>query len=391
MAITRDYYEVLGVEKTADADEIKRAYRRLAMKYHPDRNPGDKEAEAKFKEAAEAYEVLSDAERRQRYDQYGHAGLRGTPGHDFRTMDPQDIFSMFDEIFGGGAFGGFGRGAGGQRDRRGGVARGYDLETEAEITLEQVFTGAVVDVDFTRLDVCPTCNGDGAKPGTERRACTACGGHGQVAQSGLGGMFRMVTTCPHCRGVGKIIAEPCPDCRGRGRVSKRRKLSVNVPAGVHDGQAVCLRGEGEPPAPELSPTGQGIRGDLHVRVRVALHKWFQRDGDNIILEIPISFTQAALGAEVEIPTIEGASHVLKVPRGAQFGQVIKMNGQGLPSLRSKRRGDMLVVVRIEIPKKLTDRQEDLLRQYAETEDLSVMPESGSFWSRIKEMLHGSKD
>lgn len=382
MATTRDYYEVLGVERTANGDEIKRSYRRLAMKFHPDRNPGDAEAEAKFKEAAEAYEVLSDEGRRQAYDQYGHAGLRGTPGHDFRSMDPQDIFSMFDEIFGGGGRGG--------RRRQQGVARGYDLETQVEISLEQVLAGTTSEVDFTRLDVCEVCHGDGAKPGTKRTACQTCGGHGQVAQSGLGGMFRMVTTCPTCRGQGTVITEPCETCRGQGRLPKRRRLDVKIPPGIRSGQAVAIRGEGEPPPPEQAPGGQGIRGDLHVVVRVAPHKVFERDGDNLTIRLPISFTQAALGAKVRIPTLDG-EHEVVVPKATQHGRVVKVSGQGLPNLRSGRRGDLLVQLMIEIPQRLTAKQETLLREYAETEDHSVLPETQGFWNRIKDFIAGKED
>ena len=382
MATTRDYYEVLGVDRTASGEEIKRSYRRLAMKYHPDRNPGDAEAEAKFKEAAEAYEVLSDETRRTAYDQYGHAGLRGTPGHDFRSMDPQDIFSMFDEIFGGGGRGG--------RRRPQGVARGFDLETQVEITLEQVLSGTTVEVNFTRLDVCDTCHGDGARPGTSRTACQTCGGHGQVAQSGLGGMFRMVTTCPTCRGAGSVITHPCETCHGHGRLPKRRRLDVKIPPGILAGQAVAVRGEGEPPAPEQSPGGQGIRGDLHVVVRVATHKLFERDGDRLTIRLPISFTQAALGAKVKIPTLDG-EHEVVIPKATQHGRIVKISGKGLPNLRSGRRGDLLVQLMIEIPQRLTAKQEALLREYAETEDQSVLPETQGFWNRIKDFIAGKED
>jgi len=385
MATTRDYYEVLGLERTSSADDVKRSYRRLAMKFHPDRNPGDAEAEARFKEAAEAYEVLSDDGRRRMYDQYGHAGLRGTPGHDFRSMDPQDIFSMFDDIFGAG-FGGSARGG----RRRQGVARGYDLETQVEITLEQVLGGTTAEVDFTRLDVCETCKGDGARPGTSRSPCQTCGGHGQVAQSGLGGMFRMVTTCPACRGAGSVITEPCETCRGQGRVPKRRRLDVKIPPGIRAGQAVAIRGEGEPPPAEAAPGGQGIRGDLHVVVRIAPHQLFERDGDHLTIRLPISFTQAALGAIVKIPTLDG-EHELNIPRATQHGRVVKIVGRGLPNLRSGRRGDLLVQVMIEIPQKLTARQETLLREYAETEDHSVLPETQGFWNRIRDFLGGKDD
>lgn len=388
MATTRDYYEILGLERTATADDIKRAYRRMAMKYHPDRNPGDTAAEEKFKEAAEAYEVLSDEKRRGLYDQYGHAGLRGTPGHDFRSMDPNDIFSMFNEIFSG--LGGFPGGGPGGRSRRGGVARGYDLETNVEVTLEEVLNGTSKDVDFNRLDVCDRCQGSGAKPGTEKRSCATCGGHGQVAQTGLGGMFRMVTTCPTCKGAGQVITEKCDKCHGRGRVAVRRRLEVKIPPGIREGQAVAVRGEGEPPAQELSESGQGIRGDLHVVIHVRPHPLFQRDGDDLFLQVPISFTQAALGATIKIPTLDG-SHELTIPRGTQHGELFKVGGAGLPNLRSGRRGILAVQIRIEIPKKLSGRQEELLREFAESEDRNVMPESAGFWSKIKDFLAGKDD
>ncbi len=385
MPTTRDYYEVLSIERTADGDEIKRAYRRLAMKYHPDRNPGDAEAEAKFKEAAEAYEVLSDEQKRKIYDQYGHEGLRGrgAASHDFSRMNVDDIFSMFNDIFGGGG-GGFGgqRGRGGQR-----VARGYDLETEVEISLADVLKGCTRDVEFTRLDVCDTCSGSGAKPGTTPSMCDTCGGHGKVQQAGLGGMFRMVTACPACRGTGSIVKEKCGSCAGRGRQPRKRQLTVKIPAGIREGQAVRVQGEGEPPPRELSPSGEGVRGDLHVVVKVEEHDLFVREGDHLLMEMPIGFTQAALGAEVEVPTLDGR-HALKIPKATQHGAMFRVQGQGLPNLRSGTRGDLVVVTKIEIPKKLTKKQEQLLRDFAETEDHAVLPESHGFWKKITDLLGG---
>lgn len=388
MATTRDYYEVLGVERSASSDDIKRAYRRMAMKFHPDRNPGDEAAEKKFKEAAEAYEVLADEKKRKLYDQYGHAGLRGTPGHDFRSMDPNDIFSMFNEIFSG--LGGMPGGAAGGRGRRGGVARGYDLETNVEISLEDVLNGTEEDVDFTRLDVCDRCTGSGAEPGTEKHTCPTCGGQGQVAQTGLGGMFRMVTSCPACKGAGQVISEKCKDCTGRGRVPVRRRLNVKIPPGIRSGQAVAVRGEGEPPPQEQSESGQGIRGDLHVVIHVKDHPLFQRDGDDLFLQVPISFSQAALGSTIKIPTLDG-SHDLTVPRGTQFGDVFKVAGAGLPNLRSGRRGLLVVQVRVDVPKKLTSRQEELLREFAESEDKNVLPESAGLWKKFREFLARKDD
>lgn len=383
MPTTRDYYEILSVERTADGEEIKRSYRRLAMKYHPDRNPGDADAEGKFKECAEAYEVLADEQKRKVYDQFGHEGLRrggGPATHDFSRMNPNDIFSMFEEIFSGMGFGG-------QRGGRGrGPARGYDLETEVTLTLEDVYSGAERDVEFQRLDICETCTGSGAKAGSKPIKCTTCGGHGKVQQSGLGGMFRMVVACPTCHGRGQMIKDVCDTCRGKGRVPKKRKLSVRIPAGIQDGQAVRVPGEGEPPPPEVSPAGEGTRGDLHVVVRVEAHDLYQREGDHLLMEMPISFTQAALGAELEVPTLGGPAS-LTVPKGSQYGATFKLSGKGLPNLRTGRNGDLVVVAKVEIPKRLSAKQEKLLREFAETEDHSVLPESTGFWKKVKDLLN----
>ncbi len=381
MATQRDYYEVLGVERTANGDEIKRAYRRLAMKWHPDRNPDNAEAEVEFKACAEAYEVLSDAERRARYDQYGHAGLRQTPGHDFRSMHVEDIFSMFADIFGGMGGGGGGMGGG----RRGGVARGYDLETEVELKLEEVLTGAERDVDFKRLDVCQTCQGSGARPGSKPVSCPTCGGHGQVQQTGFGGMFRMVTTCPNCRGRRTVITDKCGDCRGQGRVPLKRTISVKVPMGIADGQVVRIAGEGEPPPPEISSAGEGPRGDLHVVVRVRDHDRFEREGDNLITVQPIAFAQAALGATVRIKTLDG-THDLVIEAGTQHGDVYTVSGQGVPNLRTRKRGDLNIVMQLVVPKKLTEAQRKLLAQYASTEKLEVNKEAPSLWKKVKDSL-----
>ncbi len=380
MATTRCYYEVLNVERTASGDEIKRSYRRLAMKFHPDRNPGDAEAEAKFKEAAEAYEVLADAERRRMYDQFGRDGLRSRPGHDFRSMNPEDIFSMFDEIFGGGR-----RGRGGGRAR----AQGYDLETEVELELEEVLTGATREVAFTRLDVCSTCTGTGAKPGTQPANCQRCNGSGQVTQAGLGGMFRMVVTCQDCGGRGSIIVDRCSDCGGRGRVPVDRRIEVKVPAGISDGQAIRIPNEGEPPPPEADPSGQGPRGDLHVVTRIKEHDCFERDGDHLIVVMPAAFTQLALGAEVEVPGLGAEEiHELSIKPGTQHGSLFRIAGGGVPNLRTGRRGDLVVVVKLIVPSKLDEHQKELLRSYAETEEIDVGASSPSLWNRIKDAVTG---
>lgn len=385
-AAQRDYYEVLSVERTADAEEIKRAYRRAAMKYHPDRNPGDAEAEKNFKEAAEAYEVLSDGEKRRIYDQFGHDGLKrggGPATHDFSRMNVDDIFSMFNDIFGGG--GGFG-GMGGGRGQRG-PARGYDLETEVTIDLKDVLTGCEQEVSFTRMDVCEKCGGNGAKPGSKPAKCRTCDGQGRVQQTGLGGMFRMVTACPSCGGRGSVITDFCDGCKGKGRQPKKRKISVRIPPGISDGQAVRVRGEGEPPSPDVSMNGEGMRGDLHVVVRVTETEKFKREGDHLIVDLPVSMTQAALGAEVEVPTLEGKTKVT-IPRGTQHGALFRVNGQGLPDLRTTRRGDLIAVTRVVVPTKLTAAQEKLLRELASTEEQTVLPENHGFWKQMKDAFKG---
>ncbi len=292
-------------------------------------------------------------------------------------MDVSDIFEMFNDIFGGmGGRGGRGR----PRE-----ARGYDLETEVEITLTDVLHGCERDVEFTRLDVCEKCTGSGAKPGTKPQQCPTCGGQGRVTQAGLGGMFRMVTACPSCAGRGQVVREFCDSCRGKGRVPKKRSLSVKIPKGIHEGQAIRVSGEGEPPPPEVSPGGVGTRGDLHVVVRVEEHELYKRDGDSLVLELPVSFTQATLGAEIDVPSLDGSAK-LELPRGTQFGSVFHVNGKGLPNLQHGRRGHLVVVVKIETPRKLSEKQERLLREFAGTEDAKVNPESTNFWKRVKDLL-----
>lgn len=369
-ATKRDYYEVLGVAKDADVEEIKRAYRRLAMKHHPDRNGGDADAEVKFKEASEAYEVLSDAEKRRRYDQFGHGGVQG--GHDFQHMDPSDIFSMFDDIFGG--LGGFGRASPGRG--RGGPARGFDLETQVVLTLREVAEGCEKTIDFERRERCGSCSGSGAKAGTSPVVCPQCGGQGRVAQAGFGGMFRMVTTCPACRGRGSVIREPCAACRGTGLENRPRRVVVKIPAGVHDGQAVRLAGEGE------AGEAGGPSGDLHCYIAVKPHEIFTRHNNDLVCQVPVSFTQAALGGEIEVPTLSG-TEALRIEAGTQHGEVLKLAGKGLPDVRGGRRGDELVQILIEVPRKLTAKQKQLLREFAGMEDDRSLPQRKSFMEKIR--------
>jgi len=378
MAVTkRDYYEILGVTRTASGEEIKRAYRRLAMKYHPDRNGDNKaEAEAKFKECAEAYEILSDDQKRRRYDTHGHAGVTGQ--HDFSHMDVSDIFSMFDDIFGG--ISGFG-GSAGRQGTRGRPPRGFDLETQVELNLAEVATGAEKTIEFEKQDLCDSCKGSGAKPGSNPVVCPQCGGQGRVAQQGFGGMFRMVTTCPNCRGRGSVVREHCPSCGGTGRQLRKRVVTVRIPAGVHDGQAVRITGEGEPGEHGAPP------GDLHCYIAVKPHPIFSRHNNDLVCQFPISFTQAALGAAVEVPTLKG-NDKLEIPAGTQHGEVFKLKGRGLPDVRTHRQGDELVQVLIEVPKRLTEKQKQLLREFAGTEDHNTMPQRKSFLDKLKTMISG---
>jgi len=371
----RDYYEVLGVSRTASADDIKRSYRRMALKYHPDKNPENAEAEQKFKQCAEAYEVLSDPEKRQRYDRFGHEGLRGVGVHDFSRMGFDDIFSMFDDIFGGGIFGGRRRGGG----RR--VSKGYDIETQVELSLKEVLTGVEKGIEFKRRDFCETCSGSGTEPGHQTQKCSHCGGQGQVAQAGMGGLFRMVTTCPACKGRGTVITHPCKKCKGSGRTIKTRMVSIKIPAGIRDGQAIRLSGEGEP------GDNSGPRGDLYCYAKVKPHPFLLRNDDDLVIRVPIGFSQAALGTTIEVPTLSGSKQ-LEVPAGTQHGVVLQIKSEGLPDIRSGRRGSLLAQILVEIPKKLSKEQKRLLREFAETEDKTVLPESKGFFEKIKDYLGG---
>lgn len=372
MATKRDYYDVLGVSRSARESEIAAAYRKLAIRYHPDSHPDDPEATEKFKEAAEAYEVLRDPEKRVRYDRYGHAGLEGSAAS-FHSVE--DIFDAFGDIFQGGIFGDlFG---GGPRTRR--RRRGADIRCDLELTLEEAAKGAKKKVRFERSEICHTCSGSGARPGSSRETCRHCGGRGQIVQSA--GILRVQTTCPSCRGAGAVITERCPDCQGQGFVARHIELIITLPPGVDEGRPFRLSGEGEP-----SPDG-GPPGDCYCFVSIKRHHLFQRDGKNLILQLPITYCQAALGAAIQVPTLSGPAE-LAVPRGTQSGDVFSLRGRGMPDPRGGPVGDLLVQTFIETPKRLSPKQEELLRQLAELEKSDVTPQRKSFLTKLREYFSG---
>lgn len=374
MAQKRDYYEVLGVERTATVEVIKRSYKKLAGKYHPDRNPGDEEAVAKFKECAEAFGVLSDPDKRARYDRYGHAGVNGKAGG---FQDVGDIFEAFGDLFGD--FGMFG---GGRKARGRGVRRGANLRAAVTIDLAEAAEGTTRTLEIDRRELCDACDGSGAKPGTTPETCHYCGGQGQVVQTQ--GFFRLQTTCPACGGAGQVIRDKCPKCAGSGRQAKRVKLEVKVPAGVDNGMQLCLRGEGEP------GPGGGPRGDLYVDLRVKEHPLFDREGRNLLCQIPVTYTQLCLGAEIEIPLLRGR-HNLEIPAGTQPDEAFRLTGKGLPDPHGGPRGDLFVHLHLEVPRKLEERQEELLRELAEEEKTNVSAHRKSFFEKLKDYFTGDED
>ena len=370
----RDYYEVLGVSKGASDDEIKKAYRKLAKKYHPDMNPGDKEAEAKFKEVNEAYSVLSDEQKRARYDQFGHAGVdpnygAGGPGGPFGGFDMGDIDlgDIFGSFFGGGGFGGFGGGGA----RRNGPQKGESLRANLTITFEEAAFGCEKELSLNRTEECDACHGSGCQPGTTAETCPDCRGTGVVrVQQRTGGFaFSSTAACTRCRGTGKIIHSPCKSCGGSGSVKKSKRITVTIPAGIDDGQAVSLRGQGN------AGKNGGPAGDLIVGVRVKPHPQFRRDGTTVLYEQPVSFFQAAMGAELEIPTIDGKVKYT-LPAGTQTGTTFRLRGKGIPELRGRGRGDQYVAIRVQVPTSLTAEQKEALRAFAQAMGEDVSEESG---------------
>ena len=370
----RDYYEVLGVSKGASDDEIKRAYRKLAKKYHPDMNPGDKEAEAKFKEVNEAYSILSDSEKRARYDQFGHAGVdpnygAGGPGGGFGGFDMGDIDlgDIFGSFFGGG-FGGFG---GSASSRRNGPQKGESLRASLTISFEEAAFGCEKEINLNRTEECEACHGSGAEPGTTAETCPDCRGTGVVrVQQRTGGFaFSSTAPCSRCRGTGKIIHTPCKACGGSGSVKKSKRVTVSIPAGIDDGQAISLRGQGN------AGKNGGPAGDLIVAVHVKPHPQFHRDGTTVLYEQPVTFYQAVMGAELEIPTIDGKVKY-NLPAGTQTGTTFRLRGKGIPELRGRGRGDQYVTVRVQVPTSLNGEQKEALRAFAEAMGEDVSEESG---------------
>jgi molecular chaperone DnaJ len=377
--VKADYYEVLQVTRTATDQEIKTSYRKLAMQFHPDRNPGDKSAEEKFKECSEAYGILSDPQKRAAYDRYGHAGFGGAAsqgggfpgGFSGFSGDPQDLGDIFGDIFGEM----FGGGGGGRRQSR--AQRGRDLRYDLAMEFEEAVFGKEQEIKIRRSETCDDCKGTGSANGKQPATCSQCRGAGQVRYQQ--GFFSVARACPKCEGTGVNVTDPCPTCKGESRVMREHTINVKVPAGVEDGTRIRYQGEGE--AGKLG----GPAGDLYVELRVKAHKFFQRDGDDLHCVVPVSFPQAALGDELEIETLEGLT-LLKVPEGTQSGKSFRIKGKGVPHLNSHGKGDLIVEVRVQTPNKLTKKQKELLKELSETMKTDNAPQSHGFMDRMKEMF-----
>lgn len=378
MANKRDYYEILGVEKNASDADIKKSYRKLAKQYHPDVNQGDKSSEAKFKELNEAYEILGDSQKRSQYDQYGHAasdpnGFGGFGGGS-ADFDFGGIGDIFESFFGGSGFGKSTR-------NKKGPQKGADLKYAMEIAFEEAAFGIEKEIIINRMENCKPCNGSGSKPGSNSSSCAHCNGTGQVQykQSTPFGQFVNVKTCDVCRGEGKVIADPCTTCQGKGKVKNSVKLKINVPAGIDDGQTISLRGEGEP------GLKGGPSGDLYISIRVRTHSIFQRQGTDVVIEMPITFVQGALGTELEVPTLDGKVKYT-IPEGTQTGSVFRLKGKGIPFIRGNGRGDQYIKVNIEVPKKLNEKQKAILKEFAEVSGDEVHEQRKSFFNKMKDVL-----
>jgi molecular chaperone DnaJ len=369
----RDYYEILEVTRTASDGELKAAYRKLAMKWHPDKNPGDKDCEAHFKEINEAYDVLKDDQKRAAYDRFGHAAFEhgmGNQQHGFT-----DFGATFSDIFEG-IFGM----SGGARGRSGGRERGADLRYNMEITLEEAYGGKTAQVRIPTSVTCEACSGAGAKAGSKPKTCPTCGGQGKVRHTQ--GFFTLERTCVACQGRGQVIDNPCPNCSGSGRVTRERTLSVNVPAGVEDGTRIRLAGEGE------AGVRGGPPGDLYIFLSIGTHQFFQRDGADLHCRVPISMVTAALGGGFEVPTIDGGKTKVKVPEGTHSGRRFRLSGKGMPVLRARETGDMYVQVLVETPQKLTKRQKELLAEFDKQSSSETQPEAAGFFTKVKDFLDG---
>ncbi len=374
----RDFYEVLGIEKNASDTEIKKAYRTMAKQYHPDVNSGDKTAESKFKEVNEAYEILSDPQKKARYDQYGHAGVDpngfGNAGAGFGDFDFGGIGDIFESFFGGSGFGRSTR-------SRSGPQKGADLKYSTELSFEEAAFGLEKEISITRHENCSACGGSGAKAGTSPTTCTQCNGTGQVQykQSTPFGQFVNVKACDACRGEGKVISSPCPSCSGKGKVRKSVKIKLDIPAGIDDGQTMSLRGEGDPGAKG------GPAGDLYVTIKVKPHALFKRQGNDVVCEMPITFVQAVLGAELEVPTLDGRVKY-SIPEGTQTGSIFRLKSKGIPYLRGNGRGDQYVKVDIEVPKRLNEKQKAALRGFADISGDEVHEQRKGFFDKMKDVL-----
>jgi len=365
----RDYYEILGVERAASDSDLKSAYRKLAMKFHPDKNPGDADAEHRFKEISEAYEILKDGDKRAAYDRFGHAAFEQGGGPGFGADFASSFADIFDDFFGMG---------GGRRGRGTGRERGADLRYNMELTLEEAFVGKSAQIRIPTSVVCETCTGTGAKAGTKPKVCPTCGGLGKIRHAQ--GIFTLERTCVSCQGRGQVIDAPCATCGGLGRTTRERALSVNIPPGVEDGTRIRLSGEGE------AGVRGGPPGDLYIFLSIGAHPFFQRDGADLHFRATISMTTAALGGEFEVPTIDGGKTRVKIPEGTQSGRRFRLQSKGMPVLRSKQLGDMYVQVTVETPQNLTKRQRELLTEFQKLSSNENNPESAGFFGRVKEFF-----